>query len=119
IPQGPKGFGSGGYLIWPLFGTSNQLLAGISLMLISIWLYRQGRSVIYTLVPMVFLLFMTVWAMVQQVFFDWIGIGANADFQPLLFILGVIILVFALWVIVESIIAFSGKTKYDDIDIRT
>ncbi|HEX7064956.1 MAG TPA: carbon starvation protein A, partial [Bacillales bacterium] len=47
IPQGPKGFGSGGYLIWPLFGTSNQLLAGISLMLISIWLYRQGRSVIY------------------------------------------------------------------------
>ncbi|HEU5139814.1 MAG TPA: carbon starvation protein A [Bacillales bacterium] len=115
IPQGPKGFGSGGYLIWPLFGTSNQLLAGISLMLISIWLYRQGRSVIYTLVPMVFLLFMTVWAMVQQVFFDWIGLGTGGDFKPLLFILGVIILVFALWVIVESIIAFTGRSKYDDL----
>src|SRR5699024_4393272 len=35
IPQGPKGFGSGGYLIWPLFGTSNQLLAGITFLLIS------------------------------------------------------------------------------------
>src|SRR5699024_10733122 len=42
LPEGPKGFGSGGYLLWPLFGTSNQLLAGISLLLIAIWLKKLG-----------------------------------------------------------------------------
>ncbi|MEX0771121.1 MAG: carbon starvation CstA family protein [Balneolaceae bacterium] len=60
IPEGPRGLGSGGYLLWPLFGTSNQLLAGISLLLITIWLRRNGRSIIYTLVPMIFILFMTL-----------------------------------------------------------
>lgn len=114
LPQGPKGFGSGGYLIWPLFGTSNQLLAGISLMLVSIWLHRQGKNYIYTLIPMAFLLFMTVWAMVKQVFFQWMGAG-SATFQPLLFIFGFIILIFALWVIVEAISVFSNKTKYEDV----
>ncbi|HET7628850.1 MAG TPA: carbon starvation protein A [Bacillales bacterium] len=114
LPQGPKGFGSGGYLLWPLFGTSNQLLAGISLMLVSLWLHRQGKNYLFTLAPMIFLLFMTVWAMIQQVFFQWMGTG-GADFQPLLFIFGVIILVFALWVIVEAIAVFSNKTKFEDI----
>lgn len=115
LPQGPKGFGSGGYLLWPLFGTSNQLLAGISLMLVSIWLAKKGRNYIYTLVPMVFLLFMTVWAMAQQVFFDWMGVGENT-FQPLLFVFGFLILMFALWVVVEAIIVFVNRTTYDDLN---
>ncbi|HEX7064825.1 MAG TPA: carbon starvation CstA family protein, partial [Bacillales bacterium] len=119
LPQGPKGFGSGGYLIWPLFGTSNQLLAGISLMLISIWLHKQGRNYIYTLVPMVFLLFMTVWAMIQQVFFDWLGLAPNGDFKPLLFIFGFLILVFALWVMVEAFMVFSSKSKYDNLNPKS
>ncbi|MEX2479218.1 MAG: carbon starvation protein A [Gracilimonas sp.] len=48
LPEGPRGLGSGGYLLWPLFGTSNQLLAGISLLLVTIWLKRHGRPIIYT-----------------------------------------------------------------------
>ena len=101
LPQGPKGFGSGGYLLWPLFGTSNQLLAGISLMLVSVWLKRQGRPVIYTLAPMVFLMIMTLWAMVQQVVLDWSGMGSN-DPQWLLFTFGSLIMVFALWILLEA-----------------
>jgi carbon starvation protein len=112
LPQGPKGFGSGGYLLWPLFGTSNQLLAGISLLLISIWLKNRGSSAIYTLVPMVFLMFMTLWAMIQQVFFQWSGAG-DSGFQPLLFIFGSIILVFSIWIIIEAIAVFRNKDKYD------
>lgn len=109
LPHGPKGFGSGGYLIWPLFGTSNQLLAGITLLLISIWLRNHGRNPIFTAIPGIFLLFMTIYAMVQQVFFDWMGVdwlGGQTKFQPLLFILGVFILVFAVWVVVEGIRVF-------------
>lgn len=111
LPEGPKGLGSGGYLLWPLFGTSNQLLAGISLLLITIWLKRQGRPVIYTIIPMVFLLVMALWAMLKQVIFEWSGLGQK-DANLLLFFLGAIILVFAIWILVESLsLLFKMKKK--------
>lgn len=115
LPEGPNGFGSGGYLLWPLFGTSNQLLAGITLLLISIWLKRQGRNFLPTLLPMIFLLFMTLWAMIQQVVFEWSGLsGANANL--LLFTLGSIILGFTIWILIEAISALRGRGKFDDIE---
>ena len=105
LPEGPRGLGSGGYLLWPLFGTSNQLLAGISLLLVSIWLKRKGRSIIYTLIPMLFLLFMTLWAMTEQVLFQWSGYG-EADANLLLFSFGAIILGFTIWIFLEAIVLF-------------
>src|SRR5699024_12243016 len=44
LPEGPKGFGYGGYLLWPLFGTANQLLVAISLLLIVVLLRRIGSN---------------------------------------------------------------------------
>ena len=107
IPEGPNGFGSGGYLIWQLFGTANQLLAGISLLLISIWLKRLGRNYAYTLIPMIFLMFMTLYALFQQVLFEWSWLGNNSN--TLLFVLGAIIFVFAAWIALTSFQALSGK----------
>ena len=46
--------GSGGMLLWPLFGTTNQLLAGLTLLVISVMLVKLGRPSRYTLVPMIF-----------------------------------------------------------------
>jgi len=110
LPEGPRGLGSGGYLLWPLFGTSNQLLAGISLLLVTIWLKRKGRSIIYTLIPMVFVLFMTLWAMSEQVIFQWSGYG-EADANFLLFSFGAIILGFAIWIFMEAIVLFRKEGK--------
>lgn len=106
LPKGPNGFGSGGYLLWPLFGTSNQLLAGVSLLLISIWLKRQGRNYLVTFIPMVFVFFMTLWAMIQQVVFQWSGYGSG-ELNMLLFGIGGLILIFVFWIIIEAIAAFS------------
>ena len=46
-----QGGGDGGLALWPLFGTTNQLVAGVTLLIVSIWLKRQGRPAVYTLVP--------------------------------------------------------------------
>ncbi|WP_102028591.1 carbon starvation CstA family protein [Salirhabdus sp. Marseille-P4669] len=117
LPEGPKGFGSGGYLLWPLFGTANQLLAGISLLLIAIWLKRLGRNYWPAMVPMIFLMFMTMWAMFQQVFFAWAPFSDSpAEQNMLLFIFGAIIFVFTIWIILTAISALSKRAK-DDIDI--
>lgn len=58
--------GSGGLIIWPLFGTTNQLLAGLTLLVITVMLVRLGRPMYVTLIPLLFLLTMTVAALIMQ-----------------------------------------------------
>nr|WP_299240187.1 carbon starvation protein A [uncultured Halomonas sp.] len=58
--------GSGGLIIWPLFGTTNQLLAGLTLLVITVMLVRLKRPMWFTLVPLIFLLIMTVLALLLQ-----------------------------------------------------
>jgi carbon starvation protein len=54
-------------LFWTLFGTSNQLLAALSLLAISVWLRKLGKPTWFTLAPMAFVLVVTVVSLVLQV----------------------------------------------------
>jgi carbon starvation protein len=57
----------GAYLkFWTLFGTSNQLLAALTLLAITFWLARTGRPYWFTLAPMLFMLTITLWALSIQ-----------------------------------------------------
>lgn len=50
-----------GYLsAWPVFGASNQLLASLTLLGISVWLIRLGKKPWYTIAPMAFMLTVTI-----------------------------------------------------------
>jgi carbon starvation protein len=61
------GAGEGSYrFFWVLFGTSNQLLAALSLLGISVWLRRIGRPSWFVAVPMAFVMAVTVWSLVLQ-----------------------------------------------------
>jgi carbon starvation protein len=48
---------------WTLFGASNQLLAALSLLTITIWLHRARRRIAFTLWPMFFVLTITLWSL--------------------------------------------------------
>ncbi len=91
--------GAGGMRLWPLFGTTNQLTAGLSLLVITLFLVRLGRPVWVTVVPMVFLLFMTTWAMILNL------VGYYSDSQALLLGVGGAIFVLELWLVFEAITA--------------
>ncbi|PTX58175.1 carbon starvation protein [Melghirimyces profundicolus] len=96
--------GKGGYLIWPLFGTTNQLVGGLTLLVLSIWLWRLSRNMVYTLFPMIFLLTMTSWAMFLNL------VSYFSSGQYLLLILGSILFIFEIWLILEAFVIFSrGK----------
>lgn len=102
--------GSGGLIIWPLFGTTNQLLAGLTLGIVSVMLLRKKRGVLPVVVPMVFLLTMTVYALFVQ-------LGTfYRDGNWLLLGLDLIILVAAVWVIVESVGAMNRARKGEGAD---
>jgi carbon starvation protein len=91
--------GQGGLILWPLFGTTNQLVAGVTLLIVSIWLRKQGRAYVYTLVPMIFVGIATVVSMLGEVrgYF-----GAFSE-RWLLALMGSIILVLDVWVIGEGV----------------
>lgn len=60
--------GEKGYLVaWPIFGTSNQLLAGFALMAVSFWLVRTHRNALFTALPMAFMLTMTAWSLILHI----------------------------------------------------
>jgi carbon starvation protein len=98
---GAGGDGAGGMVIWPLFGTTNQLLAALTLAVISVILIRKGRNPLFTLVPLVFLLVMSVYALIVQ-----LGTFLKQE-NWLLLAMDVVILIAALWVTLEAFIAMS------------
>jgi len=52
---------------WTLFGTANQLLAGLTLVGVSVWLARERRRYWYTFIPMLFIMTITLSAVTLQI----------------------------------------------------
>ena len=51
---------------WILFGTSNQLLAALTLLGVTVWLKRTGRKIWFTFWPMLFVGTITIWSLLIQ-----------------------------------------------------
>jgi carbon starvation protein len=85
--------------LWVLFGASNQLLAGLSLTVVGVWLYRTGRPWIHIAIPLVLVLAIAGTSMV-------IKVGELLDAGSyLLATIGSIILALEVWVVLEGIAA--------------
>jgi carbon starvation protein len=93
------GGGEDGYtfgVLWQLFGTTNQLTAGLALAVIAVWVTRNRRNPVAVLIPLVFLLVMTTWALIINLV-EFVGEG-----DWVLAPLDLIIFVLAVWLIVEA-----------------
>ncbi len=53
--------------IWPVFGSTNQLLAGLALLAVTFWMKRTGRKWAFVAAPTAFMIAMTMTALVMQV----------------------------------------------------
>jgi len=89
-----------GLALWRLFGTTNQLLAGLALLVVTLYLQQRGKSPWFTGVPMVFMLVATVAAMLANLGDFW---GQRGEGGGVLFAIGLILLVLAIWLIVEAV----------------
>jgi carbon starvation protein len=58
-------FSGGGMQIWPVFGASNQLLAALTLLVITLILVRRRENFWISLVPMGFMGVLSAWALAQ------------------------------------------------------
>ena len=88
-----------GLVLWQLFGTTNQMLAGLALLAVTVYLLRRGKPIVYTLAPMLLILVSTLSAMSINLAEFW------ADAQWTLLATGTAILVLAVWLAGEAWIA--------------
>ncbi|MEX2044049.1 MAG: carbon starvation protein A [Opitutus sp.] len=99
--------GQGGLILWPLFGATNQLLGGLSFLVITFYLWRRGIPVWFIVFPMVFMLIMPMWAMVWQVF---VGDGGNPSWLSqrnwLLVSIAVATMALEIWMVFEAVRLF-------------
>ncbi|MBA0126104.1 carbon starvation protein A [Haloechinothrix sp. YIM 98757] len=102
--------------LWQLFGTTNQLTAGLALAVIAVWVTKRRRNPVVILVPLVFLVAMTSWALVIQL----IEFATHEDPLQVFLLapLDAIIFVLAIWLIVEAAVAlraaWAGRTSPDE-----
>lgn len=107
-----------GLALWRLFGTTNQLLAGLALLVVTLYLAQRGRNAWFTGVPMVFMLVTTLTAMVSNLRDYWRQWGSGGG--PL-FVVGAILLILAIWLVVEAVVAFfklRGATPKTSLEVE-
>jgi carbon starvation protein len=92
---------TGAKVLWPLFGTVNQLLAALALLVVTMYLKRKGGwSYLVAAIPCVLMIGVTGWAMVLN------EIAYLHTHNHLLSIIGGIVLVLACWMTIETLIVF-------------
>src|SRR5699024_6599532 len=101
--------GSGGVLIWPLFGTTNQLLAALTLGIVVVMLMRKGRPFLPALIPAAFVIFVSIYALIIQ-----LGQFYNEG-NWLLLVLDLVGLIAAVWVLIEAALAMA-RTRNEPAD---
>lgn len=89
----------GAMVLWPLFGSLNQLLAALALGLVTIYLIKKNINILVAFIPMVFVLIITVWSMFQNLI-QYIG-----QDDLLLTILSSVILILTAWLLITSVIS--------------
>ncbi|MBA7666169.1 hypothetical protein ES703_74246 [subsurface metagenome] len=98
--------GKGGLTLWPLFGATNQTLAGLALITVTLYLKRKGGAkFLISAIPAVFMVIMTSWALIIN----------EANFIKsgnwLLIIVNAAIFLIVVWVVIEGIVGFFSKGK--------
>jgi carbon starvation protein len=93
--------GNGALKLWPLFGAVNQTLAALALIIITLYLKEKGGlKWLVSGLPAIFMSVMTIWAVVMnQVTFG----AAN---NMLLQVINFIILIVAVWIVIEGVVKF-------------
>ena len=86
-----------GWDLWPVFGASNQMLAALTLMVLSIYFHNKQKSVYPLIIPMVFTMIITIWSLIYK------GIDFWTHSNILLLSINSFLFILILWMIFEGV----------------
>ena len=93
--------------LWSLFGTTNQLLAGLTLTLVTLYLKKRGKTLWYTGVPAIFMLFSTFISMLINLR----GFTQKEEPDMLLITMGSALLLLGGWIVIEATLALRPRSS--------
>ncbi|MFK7991518.1 MAG: carbon starvation protein A [Sandaracinaceae bacterium] len=96
-----------GWLLWPIFGASNQLLASLTLMVLALYFGMKKRPVLPLIIPMIVTTSVALFALVSKLR-DFLAAG-----NTLLTVLSSLMLALALWMLLEGVVALR-RTRSSD-----
>ncbi len=96
--------GNGYKALWPIFGTSNQLIGTLALFVISAYLFGVKAKTLYTLIPGYIMLAVTITALIYQIFWSYLP-SSNWT----LFVISILLLVMAIFVAYEASVKIFKK----------
>jgi carbon starvation protein len=101
---------------WALFGASNQLLAALTLLGVTVWLWRTRRAIWVLLVaglPTVWMYSMSTWALVRMISTN-IQQIQDPKVQPITYVLltiSTLLVILAMAMLVEAVLALTSFDK--------
>ncbi|MHC4975322.1 MAG: carbon starvation CstA family protein [Planctomycetota bacterium] len=104
--------GAGGLILWPLFGATNQLLGGMSFLVIGAWLIATKKPVWFIVVPAILMLVLPAWALVIQAFLG----GENVESwwsagNWILITISALTLALEAWLLVEVVARMTARKQ--------
>ena len=90
-------------LLWPVFGAANQLVAGISLMIVGCWLLSKKGAARYAIIPAVLMLITAIGALLFQM------IGCLRTGEQLLALISALLLGLAIFGVLEILGRYKTK----------
>jgi carbon starvation protein len=93
-----------GLALWSLFGSTNQVLGGLTLLAVTVYLRQKGWNYWYTFVPMAFMMLVTMTAMVIDLQNYW------AAGNALLTFVAACIFLLSVWLTIEAVLRFRSDT---------
>lgn len=87
---------------WTLFGAANQLLAALTLLVISAWLHQNGKRLAFTFIPMIFVLVTTLLALIQITRSN-LEKTNGFDFSMINSVMSILLIVLALYLVITAL----------------
>jgi carbon starvation protein len=98
-------------VFWTLFGTSNQLLAALTLLTITVWLKRTRRPWLVSALPAMFMLVMTLWSLTLTISPWLVAALTGVPKTDGIALVAVVLLGLAILVIIEGAKALTTTTR--------
>ena len=95
---------------WTLFGASNQLLAALTLLAVTAWLHQARRRIAFTLLPMLFVLTITLWAL-GKLFFANLAATEGLDVALINGIASGLLVLLAIYFVVAAVVKLLAEKR--------